>query len=188
MNLKKEFVFSIITSLVGSLIIFLISYVCKNSDTITITVYVIILVLTAIIINFQQPLVYIFSSPGGWVLNKNWISHWGYNKNGNKVEIEDKIELKQIGSYIKGIGISTQISGDFSFKSTKYIIRGNINREGVINGTWKNINNGRNYYGTLILICKRDGLLLEGKWSGISNGGVNAGDWLWKVDNSIKED
>lgn len=188
MNIKKELLFSIIISIISSLVMLFISLIGNKSSWITISIYIAVLILTIIILNFQQPLIYILSSPGSWILKKNWISNWNYIKNGENVEIQDKITLKQLGTYVYGAGISTQISGKFSFNSAKYIVKGNINREGIINGTWKNINSGRNYYGTFILKCKRNGLVLEGKWTGISDNGINTGNWLWKVNNNAEED
>ncbi len=188
MNIKKEIIFSIITSLIGSAVTYFITTLGTTNVPLTIALNIAIFALAIFIINFQQPILLMFAKPGHWQVGKNWVSCWVYIKDSEEVTVRDKIELNQIGSYLYGKGCSIKIKGDFPFETTSYKLKGRINAEGIINGEWENTNKCRNYYGAFILRCSRNGKQMAGHWMGIGNNEIHTGTWNWNHISFFEED
>lgn len=179
MNLKRDSIVVIITSVLGVVITYFITRLTGENATLQLILYCIILIVIIVVINYQQPITLMFTNPNNWKLQSTWISTWSYRKNGKLINIEDKIKISQIGCYIWGKGISSRINGDFPIKKTKYHLHGKINSEGIFFGEWENSLAGRNYYGTFLLKAERNIQKLQGRWIGVDNTDFNQGEWTW---------
>ena len=103
-------------------------------------------------------------------ISRRWKSHWSFDDPDKKESHEDIIELYQVGTFIRGSGIGEKY---------KYKINAQLKPDGRIHGTWRKIQTGADWYGSLMLHVSASGESAKGKWIGKSTFGVRAGDWEW---------
>lgn len=73
-------------------------------------------------------------------ISRSWKSHWSFDDPDKKESQEDIIELYQFGTFIRGSGIG---------ENYKYKINAQLKPDGRIHGTWRKIQTGADWYGSL---------------------------------------
>jgi hypothetical protein len=100
-----------------------------------------------------------------------WKSRWSFNDPDKNESHEDIVTLHQFGPFVRGSG-----TGD----GYNYKINARLKPDGCIHGTWRKIQKGSDWYGSLMLNLSGGGKSARGKWIGKStSAGVRAGDWEW---------
>ena len=98
----------------------------------------------------------------------NWKSSWSFSDTDKSESHSDIVELRQFGPFIRG-----RARGD----GHHYTVTARLNPDGFIHGTWKDIQDSTDWYGSFKLKIQTDGKKMIGKWIGKSSAGVRAGDW-----------
>lgn len=184
-HMKKEVVLAIITTIIGAMATYFVDYLFANTIFFKLGLYLLLLIIVIVVIFFRKPIALILTKTNKWKLSKIWNSKWSYEKGGKLILVEDVVKLSQRGSYISGRGESIKISEGFPLRQTNYRLKGAINQEGLITGTWENERSGNNYYGTFLLTISRDGKRMNGFWIGTANNGLNQGAWEWSLAEDI---
>ena len=99
-----------------------------------------------------------------------WKSRWSFNDPDKNESHEDNIKLHQFGRYIRGFGTG---------ENYDYKINARLEPDGRIHGTWRKIQTGTDWYGSLMLHISGNGKSAKGKWIGKSTFGFRTGDWEW---------
>ena len=105
-------------------------------------------------------------------IGRQWKSQWSFDDPDKKESHEDIVTLHQFGPFIRGSGIGEEY---------KYKINARLKPDGRIHGTWRKIQKGADWYGSLMLHVSGSGKSVKGKWIGKSTSGVRAGDWKWDL-------
>ena len=103
-------------------------------------------------------------------LSGNWRTNWGYKDDDKTNDYNNLVELKQFGPYISGQGTG----GRHNYK-----IKGKYGADGFIHGTWEDIQDSTDWYGSFKIQVSTDGSRMQGKWLGKDDSCVRAGDWKW---------
>lgn len=142
-----------------------------------------IVVALSLVVYFRAELAAMLSRNANWRVPRRVSSTWSYiDRERGKIEVEDVLELRQIGSFISGnVAATINRPGNAPLATYRYSIKASINQEGVIVGQWKSDETGRNYYGLLVLRFERCGQAAAGGWLGIGQSGVRNGEWSWRV-------
>jgi hypothetical protein len=103
-------------------------------------------------------------------LSGKWKTSWSFKDTDKSQAHGDFVNLRQTGPYIRG-----EATGEHHH----YIIKGRLNPDGCVQGTWRDIQAGTDWYGSFKLKVHPDGKKMIGKWIGNSSVGIRAGDWIW---------
>jgi len=103
-------------------------------------------------------------------IGRRWKSHWSFNDPDKNESHEDIVTLHQFGPFVRGSGIG---------ENYNYKINARLEPDGRIHGTWRKIQTGADWYGSLMLHVSGSGKSAKGKWIGKSTYGVQAGDREW---------
>jgi len=104
-------------------------------------------------------------------LGGKWKSSWSFSDKDKSESHGDIIELTQVGPYIRGKAKGEKHS---------YIVKGRLNPDGHIYGSWRDVQDHTDWYGSFQLKVHPEGKKMIGKWLGNSSVGVRAGDWIWE--------
>lgn len=143
----------------------------------------VVFLVAVLVINYQDRLVLAIKSPGDWKLPASMGSTWGFVRDGDLVRIHDQIRLHQINSLVWGRGRSHSTEGPIEYDFFDYKVRATLNAEGFLEGRWRSVIKGRNYYGYFLLHIERNGKLLVGNWLGVDRSpqDVRCGEWEWRA-------
>lgn len=183
-RLGIEFLFSVVTALVATLVVLLIQGF-KHADT-SAGLILLIVAVAVLAINYQHEIILFARDRGSWEVPERLNSKWSFQTPSGYVTIEDHITVKVIGSYISGYGVSGNVTGDIDLKAFRYKLKGEIKAEGIIEGLWWTSLPGRNFSGTFQMRLLRGSedsgrhIIADGKWTGVSRReGIRAGEWIW---------
>lgn len=100
-----------------------------------------------------------------------WHTSWDYEIESKRKIYRDTIRLKQYGHTVKGR--TTDGRHD-------YIIKARLLPNGVLQGTFIDVQKHTNWYGSLELLIADDGLSMNGKWISRFKEQIIFGTWNWK--------
>ena len=104
-------------------------------------------------------------------LSGDWKSSWSFADSDKSESHGDLIKMHQTGPFIRG---------DAKGEKHRYIVKGRLNSDGFIQGTWRDLQDSTDWYGSFKLKVYPDGKKMVGKWIGNSSIGVRSGDWIWE--------
>ncbi len=99
-----------------------------------------------------------------------WRTIWNYTINGKKKQYKDTIRLKQFGVRLRGKARDGRHD---------YVFKGRLLPNGVLQGTYEDVQKHTNWYGSVELVIADDGLKMDGKWIGRYGEEIICGDWVW---------
>jgi len=103
-----------------------------------------------------------------------WKSQYDYRNPAGRQHVVQVIQLRQIGSYVKGRAISSSSS------EHKHRVRGRLDEQ-VFTGTWENTIDGARHHGSMQLVLRTDGRAMTGQWIGFDRrNNVQHGEWNWQ--------
>lgn len=137
-----------------------------------------VLVLSMIVpLTLIGPLSLVFRSPGKVRVEGKWLSRWQYTKGKEDVVVEDDVEWTQHGQYISGKASSVRVTGPLPARSVHYKLSGRVTADGVMHGSWSNVDESRRYSGVFQGRVHPSGERITGAWIGTDSTGVQSGSW-----------
>jgi hypothetical protein len=77
--------------------------------------------------------------------------------------------------------LGKKVFGRINSDDRSYIIKGSIDKDMFLTGTWEDYVDGNNYNGAFQLYIHKYGTHMTGKWVGFSeHNKIKTGDWFWR--------
>lgn len=140
---------------------------------------IVIVLAVALVIRSLGPVHHLLASPGAFRLNGHWSGHFEYEKDGRTVRIEEALVISQTGRKVKGQSTSTRIVGNFPLSQATYHFDALVRPDGVLEGTWKNLQIEHRYYGNFLGRVARSGDKIDGNWIGVEDPSTRWGKFTW---------
>jgi hypothetical protein len=178
----KTNILAIVSTMVASLAIYIIQASITANSLLVASLQILTMAILCVIIVFRIHILAMMKSPGDWRIVPTMNSKWTYVDPDTQISvaIEDELKIRQIGCLILAKAQSTRVQGA-PFSTFSYKLSAVLNDEGVIDGEWKNIDPGRNYYGIFLAKLSRDGKRVDGTWLGIGTQSIKSGAWSWRA-------
>jgi len=102
-----------------------------------------------------------------------WMQVWVVDESRNfPKENEAEVAIYQLGK---------KVFGRINSNDKSYIIKGSIDKDMFLTGTWEDYIDGNNYNGAFQLYIHKYGTHMTGKWVGFSElNKIKTGDWYWR--------
>ena len=109
------------------------------------------------VLSLLGPVRAMLAGTGKTRLQGNWKQVWTYQNADETVQVEEELRVRQLGRVLRGSARSLQVTGPAPFRSVEQSFEANIVGVGVIEGKWRNTNEGRNYQGVFTGVVSASG-------------------------------